>query len=476
MNCPYCNAPVDRDAVFCGNCGHKLVPKLAPGVTVAEATQQVSINERTSYAPGGNNSPLPPTMQPSPVPTSGERSYSSYIKSPGQAGLSPNQTPPPQMPPPDRQRTRRTIFLIGTLVLLVIVASGALVALLQNIGRPGPTTNGTSITKTKTNAGAATGGSATALFSDSILGQGMTDTVKISTSGVLAPAAGMQYNAWIVDNANEHITPLGVLKPDQAKTYSLTYTDQNHQDLLGMGSELRITEEKQGTVAAIAGNIVLSAQMPTGSFLHIRHLLLAFPTTPQHIGLLVGTHEQISLLFAQASNLKTSSDQNNRTAVQCYSQAIIDIIEGSQGSHAKPLDPACTAMNVISTGDGFGLIDTTPGGQNGYLALAAAHAGFAAQAKDATATVKTHSKDVQICIANIQGWVKDMDGDAQTILTNNNASNQITEIGQRANLALNGTDLDNDGSVDPVPGEGGATTAYAHGQLMATLLLAPQPN
>ena len=38
---------------------------------------------------------------------------------------------------------------------------------------------------------------------------------------------------------------------------------------------------------------------------------------------------------------------------------------------------------------------------------------------------------------------------------------------QAATDALNGVDTNNNGSVDPVPGEGGAQTAYLHSQLMA---------
>ncbi len=61
MNCPNCNAPIDQDTVFCGNCGRKLTPQYAQGATVAELTQQSSYDERTSYPPRGN-SLLPPTI------------------------------------------------------------------------------------------------------------------------------------------------------------------------------------------------------------------------------------------------------------------------------------------------------------------------------------------------------------------------------------------------------------------------------
>ncbi len=310
---------------------------------------------------------------------------------------------------------------------------------------------------------------ATAFFSDSAAGgRGLTDTVKITASKLAAPPSGSQYNVWLIDSGNENVTPLGVLQAN-GQNFVLSYTNQQHQNLLSLGTEIRITQEQQGSTSLV-GKTVLTASMPVGAFTHVRHLLYRFGTTPHNVGLLVGLHDQASLVFAQANSLKAANDQNNGTVVQCYAQSILDIIEGNHGPHAKPLDPGCTAANVTATGDGFGLMDMTGGG-NGYVALAKAHAGFAAQAPDSTETVKIHSGHVQICMTNVSGWLKDIDSDALSILSNNNVGTQVKEIVQRADYALNGVDLNNDESVDPVPGEGGATTAYIHGQLMAQLLL-----
>jgi hypothetical protein len=189
--------------------------------------------------------------------------------------------------------------------------------------------------------------------------------------------------------------------------------------------------------------------------------------------LLVGLHEQASLLFAQANSLQVADNQHNTAAVQCYAQSILDIIEGSQGPHYKPLSFECTSANIAGTGDGFGLLDLSGAG-NGYVALAKAHAGFAAQAPDSTPTIKTHSQHVQICMDNVTGWLKDIDSDALSILQNNAVDTQAKEITQRAGFVLNGDDVNNDETIEPVPGEGGATTGYLHGQLMAQLRLEPK--
>jgi hypothetical protein len=471
MNCPNCNAPVDQETIFCGNCGYKIAPQIAPGVTVAEATQQVSgVDERQSYPPRDNS--YSPTLQVS-NPANNEQRYSPYIKSPAQAGLPPVQTPPPQIMPPAEGRTsRRTVFLIGALIVLVIVASGALVTILQNLGKPSTSTASATkvVSSAPTSQVAASGAFATAFFSDSIQAPGSTDTVKITASNLSAPASGYQYSVWIVDDASERLTALGALQP-QTGSLSLAYTNPQHVNLLSLGTEFRVTLEKQGSTT-ITGKTVLTASMPTGAFTHVRHLLFHFDTTPKNVGLLVGLHQEASLLFAQANLLQTAQNQHNTAATQCYAQSILDIIGGTHGQLYMPLAPACASANLVDPGDGFGLLDLSGNG-NGYVALAKAHAGFAAQAPDTTETVKIHSQHVQICMDNIAGWLKDIQSDAQNILQNKGTDTQVKEIGQRANLVLNGTDLNNDESVDPVPGEGGATTGYIHGQLMAQLRLDP---
>ncbi len=78
-----------------------------------------------------------------------------------------------------------------------------------------------------------------------------------------------------------------------------------------------------------------------------------------------------------------------------------------------------------------------------------------------------------ICLENVKGWITTIDQDALALLNNPTNTAKVQEIVTLANHALNGVDINGDEKVDPIPGEGGATTAYFHGQLMATLALAP---
>lgn len=437
MQCPRCNAPLEEDATFCGNCGNQIAPVQAQGATIAAPAEQTqpSLNSpnfpQTKYGP------------PGPIVQAQARPYSPMPDTPAQGAI---------VPPSPRRPNIRTIVIIAALIVLVI-AGGTLALVLRNNGN----TNGGS---------AGVGGVATGLvrFVDSQNSQGRTDSLSLNISGLAAPPAGSQYYAWFV-NDQEQIVKLGQLTPS-SQGFSLNFAGHG-TNLLSLGNKLEITME-QGTPNAPTGNVVLTATFPPKAVIHIRHLLLAFPITPNHIGLLVGVLGQAQQLNAQAQLLQNAEASHNTFTIQCVAQSMIDIIEGAHGHHYQPLSQVCASLNLNIVGDGFGLL-----GPNGYLALAAAHASLAATQSDSTSLIRVHAGHVEICITNIQGWVTTVDNDAIDLLAHPDHTFKVQEMMTLSDHAYHGVDTNGDEQIDPVPGEGGAITAYIHGQLMATLTLAP---
>jgi hypothetical protein len=216
-----------------------------------------------------------------------------------------------------------------------------------------------------------------------------------------------------------------------------------------------------------AGKVILAGTFPPKAFSHIQHLLVSFPKTPDHIGVLVGVLEQTRLLNIQADVLQNQASNRNTVAIGCAAQSIIDLIEGTQGPHYQSLAATCALQNVTATGDGFGLL-----GQ-GYLTDAAEHATLAISQPDATTTMHLHAGLMAIALSNIKEWVTIIDQDALHLRTSPTDQTKIQEIARLADDAYHGVDADGDGQVDPVAGEAGAITAYQQGQLMATLSLTP---
>jgi hypothetical protein len=73
----------------------------------------------------------------------------------------------------------------------------------------------------------------------------------------------------------------------------------------------------------------------------------------------------------------------------------------------------------------------------------------------------------------MKGWITTVEQDALALLNDPTNTTKVQEVVTLSNHTLNGVDTNGDGSIDPVPGEGGAATAYYHAQLTAALVLAP---
>jgi hypothetical protein len=347
--------------------------------------------------------------------------------------------------------------VVLSVVLLLLVALGT-AGLLAFLGSGGKT------------VGVASGATGIVSFRDSQNGAGQTDTLTITISGLNAAPSNSHYSAWLINTTDEKILPLGKLIAE-GRIFSLGFTNGGNRNLLGEGDRIEITME-QGDVTLPTGTVVFAANFPShasdNAFIHIKHLLYSFPTTPGKIGLLVGLRDQTKLLNAQAVLLRNAVSSHNTEALKCAAQSLIDIVEGRNGSHFQPLGTLCSLQNISQTGDGFGL-----SGSNGYIATAKAHASLAATQPDTTDNIRLHAKHVEIAMDNLKGWVATIDQDTLKLLQNTSDTSKVSEIVQLANQVLNGVDIDNDKHVDPIPGETGAITGYLHAQLMAALQLKP---
>jgi hypothetical protein len=446
MQCPQCNAKLDEGTIFCGNCGKQITPFQAQGATVA-------------YKAGEDESELP-TILSSPhnlqrsAPQTPPRNYVPVSDTPPRG-----DTPLPSSPPPSRKsKTWRLAFIVVLVLLIIGVGTLGTIALLKNNSS---VTNNHSV-----NTPLASNANGTVSFSDSQNGSGHSNVVVIEARGLAAPPAGSQYNVWIVDTQSERPTALGTLMQNKDGTYTVKFQG-TQQNLLSLGNKVEVTLEK-GASTVPTGQVILSTTFPPQAFIHIKHLLVSFPDTPGKIGLLVGLIDQAQKLSSASQLLQSISASHNSTAITCAAQSIIDIVEGTQGSHYQPLANQCGFENIAEIGDGYGLLGT-----GGYIANGEAHASLAATQTDTTVNIRVHAGHVAICLENMKGWISTIDQDALTLLNNPTDTGKIQEIVTLANHAYNGFDANGDGTIDPIPGEGGAVTAYFHGQLMAALVLAP---
>jgi hypothetical protein len=449
MQCPQCNAQLDDNTVFCGNCGKQIAPFKAKGTTVAYKAG-AGEDEQPTILASAQSSQRPASQTPA------SRNYVPQTDTPDPGDAPTFLSLPPS--PTRKRNTGRIVFIAAMVLLIIGVGALGTIALLKN---------NTSVTNNNSaNTPLASNANGTISFSDSQNGSGHSNVVVVDVRGLAAPPTGSQYNAWIVDTNSERTTGLGTLTLNKDGTYLAKFPG-DHQNVLSLGNKVEVTLEK-GTATVPTGQVLLSATFPPKAFIHIKHLLVSFPDTPGKIGLLVGLVDQAQKLSSASQLLQSIVGSQNTVAIGCAAQSIIDIAEGTQGPHYQPLAGQCASQNITGVGDGYGLLGT-----GGYIANGKAHASLAATQSDTTISIRVHAGHVAICLENMKGWITTIDQDALALLNNPTDTTKVQEIVKLANNALNGIDLDGDESIDPVPGEGGAVTAYFHGQLMAALVLAP---
>ncbi len=350
-------------------------------------------------------------------------------------------------------RSVRNALLLGLVILLV---AGTVLGLAAANGR-------------LSGASSATG---QVVFGDNPASPaGYSDAFTITIRGVAVPQNGTHYQAWIVNSATEAITALGTLTL-KGDAYVLSGNGgggngQPGTSLLTQGDTIKVTQE-QGTVKLPVGTTVLTGTFPTQAMSHVRHLLVSFPTTPKKIGLVVGILQETNLAAAQGLLLQSLAGSKDSHKIGCVAQSIVDILEGTHGTHYKDLGATCAALDVTVVGDGFGLL-----GESGYLTTAAGHASYAATSADATPYIRTHAGHVENAMTNLSGWLGTVDRDAAALAADPTQTSLIAEIAQFTDRAYHGIDTNGDEQVDPVIGEAGAITAYDHSQLMAALFLVP---
>jgi hypothetical protein len=474
MQCPNCNMPLEEAAVFCGHCGALLrsqqgpevatrndvsdgtaptvLTNLPPGIAYPQSSSQndarSTVFDRHPFS-GASNIQQEQLAQPSNSVSQPQQLYTPPVQPLMQLGTT-------AQPPMQSKTIRWRLFI--ALFLAVIVVGGVIAsAIWFRPAKPAPSISPVASGQVK--------------FLDSQASvAGNTDALSITASGLSNPPSGDQYNAWLIDTVNEQILSLGTLSKN-GKSFTLTF-NQSGKNLLGQGDEVEITQEQQGQPSEPSGSLILAAKFPPRAFVHIRHLLTKFPTTPNHTGLLVGLLNATQELNAQAAILQNSLGDGEEHVRQCLAQSIIDIIEGTNGADYSALSSWCIAQNITQAGDGFGLLNAgISATSHGYLATTAQHTALAANQPDSTNLIRNQARKVEVSTTNIKALLEEINGDAMKLLSNPSDTSQVAEIVSRSDRAYHGFDQNGDSIIEPILGEAGAITAYTQGQLMATLTL-----
>jgi tRNA A-37 threonylcarbamoyl transferase component Bud32 len=320
----------------------------------------------------------------------------------------------------------------------------------------------------------ATPGNAAALgllrFQD---GTAPVDQVTISTANMEAPPPGSQYEAWLIQDDGEQRLSIGLIAFDGQNQGSLAFVADDGQNLLGKYRTLEITREPDPDPSPNSStDIAFSGSLPTDGLTHVRHLLVSFNATPGKVAFVHGLEADTLLLNESAQQMLASFAARDEAGLDLHAERMLNLILGSQSEEYKDWNEDGA---VDDPGDGYGLLLN---GENlGYIQGTSTHANLSLTSPDATQNMLTHGKHVKDCAANLDLWTAQLRDQLRAILNapfdSPELEGMVREAVALADKIRNGIDVNGDENIEPVPGEGGALTAYEHAYYMADMDIVP---
>ncbi|HET6821947.1 MAG TPA: protein kinase [Anaerolineales bacterium] len=301
-------------------------------------------------------------------------------------------------------------------------------------------------------------------------GTAPADKVTLSTSSMPLPPAGNQYEVWLIQDDAEQRISIGTIAFDAENRGSLNFVDGGGRNLIGTYSALEITVEPSDGNPNSSNNVAFAVRLPAGGLTHVRHLLSSFSATPNQIGFVRGLDANTRLLTDLSAQMLTAFETGNEAELLLQAERMLNLIVGNQ---SVPDHKDWNGNGAIDDpGDGYGLL--LNGEQLGYIQGTFSHADLAITSPDATQNMLTHGEHVKASALNVSDWTAQLRTQLIAIFENPASPERGALIRQAvamANQIRTGVDVNGNENIEPIPGEGGAVTAYEHSYYMADMLI-----
>jgi hypothetical protein len=306
-------------------------------------------------------------------------------------------------------------------------------------------------------------------------GTGPADTITISTSSMPPPPAGSQYELWLIQDDGEQRISIGNLAFDQENRGSRNYVDAQGRNLLGLYSALEITVEPDPDSNPNSSNdVAFFVRLPESGLIHVRHLIYSFDATPNQVGFVRGLDASTSLLANHAGQMLSALEAGDEAEMLLQTENMLSLIVGNQSPDYRDWNGNGT---IDDPGDGYGLL--LNGDHAGYIQGTYTHADLALTSPDATENMLTHGEHVKASANNVSNWTAELRTQLIAVFENQSSPDREATIRQAvalANQIRTGLDINGNENIEPIPGEGGAVTAYEHAYYMADMLILPTEN
>ncbi|MBI5945827.1 MAG: serine/threonine protein kinase [Chloroflexi bacterium] len=302
---------------------------------------------------------------------------------------------------------------------------------------------------------------------------GLMDKATITLTGLSAPKAGTHFDVWALAEGGENRLNIGSVTFNESAQGQLVYTNPKQENILSLFDQLEVTLEADDDPQS-SGDVVASSVFPPLALIHVRHVLVSFPTAPQESALIQGLWNSSDWLYSNVGDLQVAFSNGDEELFRAMAEEIINLIAGN--ANANQYADWNQDSKISDPTDGYGLLLNGEAGYNeqGYIPQVISHAQFAAQAVDSTENIKTQSASVVLCLENMQGWSEQLLAkilELQAMPFGSDMEPLIADVITLSDKIISGVDANGNNLIEPIAGEGGATTAYEYAYYMADMPL-----
>jgi hypothetical protein len=301
-------------------------------------------------------------------------------------------------------------------------------------------------------------------------GSAITDRATLTAMHLPPAPAGHQYEVWLLGDSGESRRSIGRLVLNADGQGALSFVDAQGRNLVERYDTLQITVEPDPDPNPNpTGTIAYQVGLPPAGLMHVRHLLVSFDSAPNHMALAQGLLYDATILDQVAHDMWAQYEAGNPAGTVKDAELMLNLLVGSQSPDHKDWDRDGA---VGDPGDGFGLL--LNGDNIGYIEGTFSHASFAATSDNATQNMIVHGVHVEVCAQNLEQWAPVLRDLLMQVLTSGAGPDAEPLLRQAVALSdqfLNGTDLNGNELVEPIPGEGGASTANQHAYYMSDITI-----
>lgn len=300
------------------------------------------------------------------------------------------------------------------------------------------------------------------------------DKTNLTFNNLPVLEAGTHYEVWYLAQGGETRRNVGTINMDSDTQGQLVYISAGKANILGLFDQLEVTIEPDNdpNPSESSGDVVASSVFPPLALIHVRHVLVSYGGAPNGNALIQGLWYTADEVDNSVIALEEAFRNNDEEAVRKHNEEIINQLVGN--ANTEQYRDWNEDGNINDLSDGFGLLAFEEESNSGYIPTAISHAFFAADAADATDTIKIHSAHVIVCIENMEGWAEqllELALELQEMPFDAEMESVILEMRTLSNQILFGVDTNGNELIEPIIGEGGGDTAYEHAYYMAEMPL-----